>query len=111
MYNNLLSVFLLGQGQGGGIVEQILPIALIVVVFYFFMIRPQLKKQKEQKQFREGLAKGDKVTTIGGLHGKINDVKDDVVMIEVAPNMILKVEKAAVSAAFDSTETANLKAK
>ena len=54
--------------QGG---QQIIMLVLILVVFYFFMIRPQMKKQKELKKFREGLTVGDKVVTIGGIHGKI----------------------------------------
>ncbi len=111
MHNNLLTVFLLGQGQGQGGIMDFVPLILIVVVFYLFMIRPQLKKQKEQKQFRENLAKGDKVTTVGGIHGKITDVKDNVVMLEVAASMILKVEKSAVSAAFDAKDSAQRTAK
>lgn len=100
----------MGQAQGG-LLEQLMPIILIVAVFYFFMIRPQLKKQKEQKQFRENLAKGDKVTTIGGLHGKITDVKENVVMLEVAPNVVFKVEKTAVSASFDAGQSMQQNAK
>jgi preprotein translocase subunit YajC len=102
MQSNLLNVFLLGAPSGGGSLMDYIPLVLIVVVFYMFMIRPQLKKQKEQKKFRESLAKGDKVTTIGGLHGKVTEVKDNVVMLEVAPNVIFKVEKSAVSAEFSA---------
>ncbi|MCB0803305.1 MAG: preprotein translocase subunit YajC, partial [Flavobacteriales bacterium] len=58
--------------------------------------------QKEQKKFRENLAKGDKVITIGGIHGKITEVKDDSTLIEIAPNVIVKVEKSAISADFTS---------
>ncbi len=59
-----------GEGMGN-----LLMIGLIVVVFYFFMIRPQAKKQKEEKKFRESIKKGDKVVTVGGIHGKIADTK------------------------------------
>ena len=57
-------------------IASFLPLILIVVVFYFFMIRPQMKKTKEQKVFRESLKKGDKVITIGGLHGKIIEIDE-----------------------------------
>lgn len=102
MQSNILNILLMSPAQGGGGVMDYLPLILIVVVFYFFMIRPQLKKQKDQKKFRENLAKGDKIVTIGGLHGKINEVKDDVVIIEIAPNVTVKAEKSAVSADFSN---------
>jgi len=57
--------------QGGGMTQTLLMFGLIIIVMYFFMIRPQMKKQKEQKKFRENLQKGTKIVTIGGLHGKI----------------------------------------
>ena len=73
-----------------------LPLVLIVGVFYFFIIRPQMKRQKEMKKFREGIAKGDKVITNGGIYGKINDVKDDHLVIEIAHNVRIKVDKNSV---------------
>lgn len=76
---------------------QILPLILIVVVFYFFMIRPQMKKTKEEKKYRESLQKGDKVVTIGGIHGKIVEIQDTTFTIEVENNVRFKIEKNAVS--------------
>ena len=73
-----------------------LPLILIIVVFYFFMIRPQMKRQKELKSFRESLAKGDKVVTTGGIYGKIVEVKDNYVLLEVDDNVKIRVDKAAV---------------
>ena len=73
-----------------------LPIILIFVVFYFFMIRPQMKRQKELNNFRNSLQKGDKVVTTGGIYGKITEVADYYVMLEVAHNVNIKVDKAAV---------------
>ena len=96
----MLNVILMAPAEGGGGIMDFLPLILIVIVFYFFMIRPQLKKQKDQKKFREALAKGDKVVTIGGLHGKIAEVKDNVVIVEVANNVQLKIEKSAISSDF-----------
>ena len=95
MYTNNI-LLMTGGGKAGGL-EQFVPLILIIIVFYFFMIRPQLKKTKEQKKFRENIAKGDKIVTIGGIHGKILDVQESVIIIEVEGGHKLKVEKSAVS--------------
>lgn len=71
-------------------------IPLMIVVFYFFMIRPQQKKQKELKKFRENLAPGDKVVTIGGVHGKILEINDNTVLINSEGSKI-RFEKSAIS--------------
>jgi preprotein translocase subunit YajC len=71
-------------------------IPLMIVVFYFFMIRPQQKKQKELKKFRENLAVGDKVVTIGGVHGKILEINDTTVLINSEGSKI-RFEKSAIS--------------
>lgn len=69
------------------------------VVMYFFMIRPQQKKAKDQKQFKEGLKKGDNVVTIGGLHGKISSIEsDDTIIVEVDKGIKLKFDKGSISA-------------
>lgn len=73
------------------------PLILIIVVFYFFMIRPQLKKAKEQKKFRENLKVGDKIVTIGGIHAKVSEIQDTTLMITVEGGVKLKIEKSAVS--------------
>lgn len=80
-----------------GQIGQFLPLVLIIVVFYFFMIRPQLKKTKEQKKFRENIKVGDKIVTIGGIHGKISDVGETTFMITVEGGVKLKIEKSAIS--------------
>ena len=74
----------------------LLPLLLIIVVFWLFMIRPQSKKAKEERKFRENLQKGDKVVTIGGFHGKISEVKENTVMVSLAPNMEVEMEKSAI---------------
>lgn len=96
--NNLLSILLLSQPQEGGQSSpmQFLPLILIVVVFYFFMIRPQVKKQKELKNFRESLQKGDKIVTTGGIYGKIVSITDTVITIDVGNGVSLRVDKNAV---------------
>lgn len=71
-------------------------ILLMIVVFYFFLIRPQNKKQKELKKFRENLAQGDKIVTIGGIHGKILEITDTTVLISSEGTKI-RIEKSAIS--------------
>lgn len=90
-------IFLMqGQGEGGGGTQMLIMMALIVVVFYFFMIRPQMKKRKELVKFRGDLKQGDKILTIGGIHGKIADIKEDCIVIEVEEKMRLRIDKNAV---------------
>lgn len=74
----------------------LIPLVLIVVVFYFFMIRPQMKKQKELKNFRANLKVGDKVVTIGGVHGKILEIRDTTIVIS-SEGTKLVFEKSAIS--------------
>ena len=86
-------------GGGGmfGSFGQIIPLVLIIVVFYFFMIRPQMKKQKDAKKFVESIKKGDKIVTIGGIFGKIVEVNDNYYTIEVEGGNKLKILKSAIS--------------
>jgi len=69
----------------------------IIAVFYFFMIRPQAKRAKEAKKFRESLSKGTKVVTIGGIHGKVIEVQDKAVLIDTMTGTKLRIEKSAIS--------------
>lgn len=73
-----------------------LPLVLIIVVFYFFMIRPQMKRQKELATFRNSIAKGDKVVTTGGIYGKVIELKDTTVLLQVDDNVKIRVDKAAI---------------
>lgn len=82
--------------KGGGSMTLIF-ILLIFIIFYFFMIRPQQKKQKQVEEFRSKLSKGDKVTTIGGIHGKIREIKENTFIVEIANDVCIEVEKAAIS--------------
>ncbi len=90
---NVFSVVLLADPSSvQGPMMTLLPLLLIILVFYFFMIRPQMKKQKELRNFRSSLKVGDKIITSGGIFGKINDIHDNVVLIEVEDKMKLKVD-------------------
>lgn len=88
--------------------QQMIMLVLILVVFYFFMIRPQMKKQKEMKKFREGLSIGDKVVTIGGIHGKILEVAESTIVISTESGK-LRLDKAAVSSSAEDKLTATTK--
>ena len=97
---NLLSILLQATtpAQGGmGGYSGILMMVLIFVVFYFFMIRPQSKRQKEIKKQRESMQVGDKVITSGGIYGKIRELKEDnTIIMEIAENVRIKVDKSSV---------------
>ena len=94
----MINTILLDASTSNPAIQQLLMIGMIVVVFYFFMIRPQMKKAKAEKSFKESLNKGDKVVTIGGVHGKIVEVNDTTFILEIDQNVKVKVEKSAISA-------------
>jgi preprotein translocase subunit YajC len=98
---NFVYLFFMGQPAAGGAGQSnplvtFLPLILVFVVFYFFMIRPQMKKQKEMNNYRNSLQKGDKVITTGGIYGRVYEVKDNYVMLEVGGDFKLKVDKSAL---------------
>jgi len=103
------SLFIVLQifGEGESSWTSLLPLFLILIVFYFFFIRPQTKKNKDQKKFREALKKGDKVVTIGGVHGKISEVKETTVILDVGNQLKLTVEKSAI--VMDNTQIGTTK--
>mgnify|MGYP006440609385 CR=1 FL=1 len=93
-------VFLTASSSGGGESNplfQFLPLIGVVLVIYFFMIRPQQKRAKEQREFRENVQKGDKVVTIGGIHAKVVEVKDQALIIDPGNNQKLTVDRSAIS--------------
>jgi len=72
-------------------------LVIIFVIFYFFMVRPQNKKRKELQNMRDTLKKGDSIVTIGGIHGKVAEVKDSIIVLTIDQNVKIKVDKSAVS--------------
>lgn len=95
----LLSILLQEAQQvapKGGMWTSMIWILLLIVVFWLFFIRPQSKKAKEQQRFRDELKKGDPVVTIGGFHGKIKEVKEHTVMVSLAPDVEVEIEKSAL---------------
>ena len=97
---NFAYLYLMGQpagatGQANPLMT-FLPLILVFVVFYFFMIRPQMKKQKEMTNYRSSLKKGDKVITTGGIYGRIYEVKDNYVTVDVGGDVKLRIDKNAL---------------
>lgn len=90
---------------GGGGMQSLIMMGLIVVVFYFFMIRPQMKKQKDHKKYIEELKVNDKVVTTAGIHGRIVELGENTLVIDVGSGTRIKFDKAAVS--LDASKTAN----
>ncbi|MEG1615893.1 MAG: preprotein translocase subunit YajC [Bacteroidales bacterium] len=101
---NLMNILLQAQGAGNAGVMNIVFIVAIVAIFYFFMIRPQAKRQKEIKKFREALKVGDKVITTGGIYGKIKEVKDDSIILQIADNVNIRISKESVFQSVADTQ-------
>lgn len=99
----MLNVFLMSAGDQGSAMQPLIMMGLVMIVIYFFMLRPQMKKAKDEKKFREELKKGDRIVTIGGIHGKIHEIKDSYFIIEVEGNNKLKIDKSAVSLTSSAT--------
>lgn len=93
---NMITILQAAAGQQGGGWQMWIMLALIFVVMWFFMIRPQRKQQKELQNFRDSLKKGDKVVTIGGIYGTVCEIKEGSVLIEVDNNVKIRVSKQAL---------------
>jgi preprotein translocase subunit YajC len=93
----MMNSTLLQAAPNAGIMQLVL-LGGMILVFYFFMIRPQSQKAKKAKKFQEDLQKGDKIVTIAGIHGIVNKVNEDsTLQIEVSPGSFIKIEKSAIS--------------
>ncbi len=92
----LNSILLAEQAAAASGLSQIGLIVLLIAVFYFFMIRPQNKKQKEIKKFREGIQKGSKVITAGGIFGTVREVKENHFVLEIAEGVKISIDKGSV---------------
>ena len=93
-------------GAASFFTSPIFMILLLIVVFYFFMIRPQTKKQKELQKQREAMKKGDKVVTAGGIYGEIKEVQDNSLLITIAKDTVIKVDKGSVYVSADDAAQA-----
>lgn len=95
----------------GGFAMSVMPFVLIIVIFYFFIIRPQNKKQKETQKMLDSLKKGDKVVTIGGIHGVISSVKENSVIVKVDDNAKIEFNRTAIAAVVTDKPAAPAKDK
>ncbi len=96
----MLTILAQASAGGAGILGQVFLFGSIILIMYFFMIRPQQKKQKDTKKFIEEIKKGDDVVTIGGIHGKVASVEGDAVMLDIDRGVKIKIEKSAISLDF-----------
>ena len=89
--------------EGGGLTF-FLPLILLFVIFYFLLIRPQQKQQKKRQELLKSLQKGDRVVTIGGIHGVIKDIKEDVLTLRVADNVNVKFARGGIDRVVEDEE-------
>lgn len=88
-----------GEGAGGpGPLVQLLPLALVFVVFYFLLIRPQQQKARAHREMVDNLKRNDEVMTAGGLYGRVIEVNEKIVTVEIAPNVRVRVDRPHVEA-------------
>ena len=90
-------MFIAASAQGGGSITPLLLIVLLFGVMYFMMIRPQQKRRREAQQMQSALGSGDEIVTIGGLHGTVVDVADDVVTVEISPGVTVRFARPAIA--------------
>ncbi len=95
-----------GKSPGsGGMAGSFIPMMVVMfIVIYFFMIRPEQRKQKDKKNMMENLKKGDKILTIGGIYGTVGNIKDDTVMVRIGDNTTVKFAKSAISSVITNKE-------
>ena len=97
--------FILLQSDGmASLVSSLLPFLLIILVFYFLILRPQQKRQKSRQRLLEGVQKGDKVITSGGIYGTVEGLEDNTVLVKIADNVKVKMEKAAIGTIVGVTD-------
>lgn len=98
------TLILAQMGPGGSGFEQFIPLLLILVVFYFLLIRPQQRQAREHSELVEHLKKNDQVVTAAGIHGRIEDIQGEQVRLEIAPGVIVKYEKRQIASVKNSKD-------
>ena len=91
-------------GEGGGLMSTLVMFALIIGIFYFMILRPQQKRQKDRERMLEAVKKGDKVVTTGGLHGSVAGIDEKTILLQVADNVKMKFDRSAVSTILKESE-------
>ena len=87
-----------GAAKGPSGIMSIAPLIVLFVIFYFLLIRPQQKKSKQHKEMLSQVAQGDNIITTGGIHGTVKKVKDDIVTLQIADNVRIKINRSSVGA-------------
>lgn len=103
----MTNLFIILQADTGGmasLVSSLLPFLLIIVVFYFLILRPQQKRQKERAKLLEGVKKGDKIITTGGIHGTVEGLEDSSILVKISDNVKVKMEKSAIGTIIGVTD-------
>lgn len=109
MFNSVIAMAPPQQGQGGGeIYSTLIMFGLIIGIFYFMIIRPQQKRQKEREALLGQIKKGDKIITAGGIHGDVVGVDEKTLLIEIAEKVKVKVERASISVVNKQGEVESL---
>lgn len=102
---NILFIFMLQQSDGTtSLISSLLPFVLIILVFYFLILRPQQKRAKDREKLLHGVQRGDKVITAAGIHGTVEGIEDNTVLVKIADNVKVKMEKSAISTIVGLTD-------
>lgn len=103
---NILYLIFLQQAPGGieSILSSIVPFLLIIFIFYFLILRPQQKRQKERAKLLESIKKGDKIITAGGMHGLVEGLDDKTILVKITDNVKVKMERSAVTTIIGVTD-------
>ena len=103
--SKVAELILAQAGPGASGLEQFIPLLLILVVFYFLLIRPQQRQAREHRELLEKLKKNDQVVTAAGIHGRIEDIQGEQVRLEIAPGVVVRHEKRQISAVKNAKDT------
>jgi preprotein translocase subunit YajC len=87
-----------GEGGGGGLLALLPPMIMMFAIFYFILIRPQQKKQRETRKMLDDLKEGDNVITLSGIHGTVKKLKEDIVILQIAENVRIKINRSSIAA-------------
>ena len=107
---NILIIFLLQQTDGTtSLISSLLPFVLIILVFYFLILRPQQKRAKSREKLLSGVQRGDKIITSGGVHGTVEGIEDNTLLVKIADNVKVKMEKSAIATIVGLTDQVKAK--
>jgi preprotein translocase subunit YajC len=106
---NILFIILQQTDGTTSLISSLLPFVLIILVFYFLILRPQQKRQKDREKLLAGVQKGDKVITSGGIHGTVEGIEDNTILVKIADNVKVKMDKGSISTIVGLTDQVKAK--